>query len=556
MPPKHGRGAAPRRLGVGAVTTYRITPATSVRTTTTLAHGFESGGPGADTLIVDANGFLRTEGPSAFGAKLAGTGAWTVQVQGSIVSEDSIGISLLPSGPAVSSITVGAVGKVGGSGLGIAAFGPVTVENQRVITENSGGGSGIYLAGAGTSTIVNTGTIDGAVSIGAAFGVGVELVTNSGVLNGGLLLGPGDDRLDNGGQINGKGAGDTLDLGDGADTLVNVGAIRLHVATAGGDDWVTNRGFIEGDVLLGAGADVFSNFTTAGGVAVGGVVTGTIDLGDGADHFVGGTNAETVRDGAGADDVRLGGGSDTYRAWGAGAGDGRDTIGGGDGLDTYDASGAANAVVVNLDAVAHDLSPFAPGPIRAAANTAAGADVAGASTDRITGFENALGGAAGDVIYGSAAGNHVDGGGGADFLFGFGGDDLLLGGASLDVLVGGAGRDTLTGGADADAFAFLAPGESRTSAAARDLITDFEDGVDSIWLDQIDAVRGTAANDAFAFIGTDVAFGGHAGELRATRTAAGQVVEGDVDGDGSADCSVALDDPGHAVVLTALDFVL
>ena len=50
---------------------------------------------------------------------------------------------------------------------------------------------------------------------------------------------------------------------------------------------------------------------------------------------------------------------------------------------------------------------------------------------------------------------------------------MLKGGAGRDVLEGGKGRDELTGGAGADNFVFA-------GASGRDLITDFEDGVDTL----------------------------------------------------------------------------
>ena len=72
----------------------------------------------------------------------------------------------------------------------------------------------------------------------------------------------------------------------------------------------------------------------------------------------------------------------------------------------------------------------------------------------------------------------LNGGGGSDQLYGGRGDDVLVGGDGDDVLVGGRGADTLTGGAGADRFDFLSPVES--TAAAPDVITDFQSGVDVI----------------------------------------------------------------------------
>ena len=182
--------------------------------------------------------------------------------------------------------------------------------------------------------------------------------------------------------------------------------------------------------------------------------------------------------------------------------------------------------------------------------------MSGSSTDRITGFENAAGGAAGDRLHGTAGANLIEGNGGTDMLFGYGGDDTLSGGASFDALVGGAGRDLLTGGAEADSFVFAARADSGATSATRDLITDFEDVRDVIDLALIDANTTTAANDAFRFIGSHAAFTAHAGELRAVYSATGEVVEADTNGDGVADLSIALRDTAHSIVLTEVDFLL
>ncbi|MER2509343.1 MAG: nitronate monooxygenase, partial [Amaricoccus sp.] len=212
-------------------------------------------------------------------------------------------------------------------------------------------------------------------------------------------------------------------------------------------------------------------------------------------------------------------------------------------------------VIEGAEAGGH-IGPVSTSGGNMAAQTATGATVAGASLDRITGFENATGGAAGDRLHGSGVANVLKGNGGTDMLFGYGGDDTLSGGASFDNLVGGAGRDVLTGGSEADSFDFAARTDSGVTAATRDVITDFEDFVDVINLAPMDADSTRAGNDAFRFIGMHTAFTGHAGELRAVFSGAGEVVEADTNGDGIADFSVALRDSAHSIVLSAADFIL
>ena len=92
---------------------------------------------------------------------------------------------------------------------------------------------------------------------------------------------------------------------------------------------------------------------------------------------------------------------------------------GGFGADTLDYSESATAVVVRL------WNQTATGGI--------------ATGDVIAGFENALGGSAGDAIVGSTMANRIFGNGGSDNLQGHDGNDTLTGGAGNDTLTGGAG---------------------------------------------------------------------------------------------------------------------
>jgi Ca2+-binding RTX toxin-like protein len=148
---------------------------------------------------------------------------------------------------------------------------------------------------------------------------------------------------------------------------------------------------------------------------------------------------------------------------------GADTMIGGDGVDTVSYAYAGSAVVIDL---------------------AAGTGMFGAAQgDHYSGIENAFGSNFADDLNGSIGDNRLDGFGGDDELVGNGGNDLLVGGAGHDVLAGGRGSDTLVagpgldilignGGRDhaADTFVLLRHG-------GRDVITDFESGVDEIALD-------------------------------------------------------------------------
>jgi hypothetical protein len=94
-----------------------------------------------------------------------------------------------------------------------------------------------------------------------------------------------------------------------------------------------------------------------------------------------------------------------------------------------------------------------------------------------------------DDVFTTGAGNDtVTGAGGNDRLFGEQGDDWLDGGAGNDLITGGKGNDWLRGGAGADTFVF-------TKASGKDVVTDFELGVDQIQLEHGATIRNLRERD-------------------------------------------------------------
>jgi Ca2+-binding RTX toxin-like protein len=148
---------------------------------------------------------------------------------------------------------------------------------------------------------------------------------------------------------------------------------------------------------------------------------------------------------------------------------------------------------------------------------------------------NSFGGNYDFTLTGNGINNVVIGNAGANILRGLGGDDSLSGLLGADVLEGGAGRDLLSGGAGADTFRFTATTDS--VSGAEDRITDFVSGTDKIDLSAIDAKAGTAADDSFAMIGTNV-FSGTSGELRYQVYGGETHIYGDVNGDAVADFAI------------------
>jgi hypothetical protein len=92
---------------------------------------------------------------------------------------------------------------------------------------------------------------------------------------------------------------------------------------------------------------------------------------------------------------------------------------------------------------------------------------------------------------------------------------------------------------------------------ASDRILDFEAGQDKIDLSLIDAISGMGGDQAFAFIG-DAAFSNVAGQLRAAFDANANLwtVQGDIDGDGTADFQILLTTTSTQQQIGAGDFLL
>jgi len=132
-----------------------------------------------------------------------------------------------------------------------------------------------------------------------------------------------------------------------------------------------------------------------------------------------------------------------------------------------------------------------------------------------------------------------------------------VGGFSNDIIIANELQNRLTGGGGGDVFTFTdrdaQAGWLRADGKKTlpDMIADFVSGQDRIDLSAIDAVRGTAANDAFSWIGS-AAFAHTAGQLRAVASGGHVRIEGDVDGDGMADLVIV----AAGATILAGDFVL
>jgi len=138
-------------------------------------------------------------------------------------------------------------------------------------------------------------------------------------------------------------------------------------------------------------------------------------------------------------------------------------------------------------------------------------------------------------------------------LFGGKAGDTLKGGGQADLIHGNLGADQLTGGGGADIFRYDSTAESRNSSL--DHVLDFTPGTDRFDLSRIDANTLVGGDQAFTWIGSN-AFSGTAGELRAENlNNSGWFLEGDTDGNGSADFVVMLTLQGPTP-LSGGDFIL
>lgn len=323
--------------------------------------------------------------------------------------------------------------------------------------------------------------------------------------------------------------------------------------------------------------------------------TGVTTLGFGGDtddSIAGTTGADLISDGAGNDTVQALEGNDTVTA-----GIGNDIFDGGAGIDELQLiSNSAQQVTVNLartiaqDTGALGVDSFvnfenvyveASGGSRivgtVGSNTISGStDFAyadnffglggndyldGAAGDDFAnggnGNDTLIGGEGADSLFGGNNDDSLDGGNGDDNLSGEAGNDIVIGGTGADTVDGGAGTDILYGGdssgtGDGSIDTFVFETGSSGTGAARDVIRDFEDGIDIIDLSNVDADISTAQNDALTFIGS-AQFSGTAGELRAVVINTNTIIQMDTDGDGIKDMDILLN---GAVTLDASDFVL
>jgi Ca2+-binding RTX toxin-like protein len=555
---------------------------TSTVKTYTLGSGIEDlvlGGPSAAAEGVTTSTSLLNGTGNAVANKIYGNSANNTLIGGDLA--DTIkagdGNDTLIAGLSTTDVTdTTAVDDLQG-GLGNDTY-YVNIGDTVTESANAGGDTVIAtLATAGNTyaignnievlTLAGTNNINGTHNIVVGATVKATLNGNSGdniltaantgdTLNGNngndtLNGGSGIDLLNGGAgtdTLNGNNDGnDILTGGDGADTYI--------IKTTGDSIIETNTAA----PISGAQTDVvFADITNASAPAITYTLTanvenlvlgnstgtvGTADsgtdvlnaIGNASKNNIAGTGgANTLTGMAGADSLFGGGGDDTLIGGTSttGADSAIDNLTGGAGNDVYyvtditdvvtEITGEGNADVVNVN--------IASGSYTLGSAFIETVNLGGTVAISVTAASDATQTA---TINGNSAINTITGGAGSDTIKGNAGADTLSGAGGTDTLNGGAGKDSLTGGAAVDTFVF-ATGDSASTSAAADVITDFSTTTDDI----IDL----SAIDSFTLLDVGVAHT-NLGALELVRTTINvtdTLITGYVGADNTADFAIVL----------------
>jgi Ca2+-binding RTX toxin-like protein len=432
---------------------------------------------------------------------------------------------------------------------------------------SGGGGDDSIAAGLGEDTVAGgAGTADlllvdyalstTAVTMAAPTADGDGLTGSIADAEGNSISFSGMDRFDirtgaGNDTVAGGGGNDSIDGGAGADAMQGGAGDDTYAVDDVGDTVVEVEGegtdAVTASVSFTLGVAV-ENLVLAGSGNLGGTgnaLANSITGNGGANRLLGGGGNDLLRGLAGTDRLLGGGGDDTLNG-----AEGNDVLTGGAGLDFM--AGGSGDDLYSVDSagdIARELAD--QGTDRVTTNLAA--YTLGANLENLVGAlalgQALTGNRSGNVITGAGGADTLDGLGGADTLNGGGGSDTLLGGDAADVLAGGAGADVAAGGAGADLFVFRA---GDAGLGALDVVQDYRRAQgDQIDFSGWDANANRAGVQSFKWAGT-AAFHGVVGELRMVAITGGWQIQGDLDGDGTANFRINVQTAG---TLEPVDFI-
>ena len=222
----------------------------------------------------------------------------------------------------------------------------------------------------------------------------------------------------------------------------------------GNDGANTIEGGDGGDTLSGDGGD---------DMLIGGDGGDTLNGGEGNDHLMGGE---------GDDDLDGNAGNDTLVG-----GEGDDDLDGGEGNDTY--VGVASGEIADVTEPADDAATMdmREGGVDTLHFAVLEDDEDTANVDESILTANTPANV--EVVIGTPNVDNITAAASGVTILGLEGDDTLIGGGGVDTLVGCDGENTLTGGAESDVFGVFNDG------ANADAITDFATGADDATTDEI-----------------------------------------------------------------------
>lgn len=416
----------------------------------------------------------------------------------------------------------------GGDGTDLADFSDLITAVSGTL---SSWGNASFTAGASIVTLTGIENINATSRADSITGNSYANVLNGNGGNDTLGGDSGNDTIDGGAgndTINGGSDNDLLSGGAGNDSILGDYGYDTILGGAG-NDTIDGGGYF--DVVSyatlttsGIHADLSTGVVTGEGSDLLSNIEGIVGTGQN-DVIIWNSSSSTYTDfrfegGAGNDSLAGSDGDDTLTG-----GTGSDTMVGGKGSDTYEVDSATD-VVLEIDTYGYDDT------VLSSINYTLGTYVENLilSGTAIRGTGNALN----NELTGNASNNTLSGGAGADTIF------------------GGLGQDTMDAGADAnyDMFVFTSVADSARGAADR--ILNFNIAQDRINLSDIDADTIDSGNQYFSFLGT-AAFTGAAGELRISQSGGTTYVQGDTDGDRTADLVIEL---AGTLTLSSANFYL